>query len=60
MTVQFCFLQCEMVYKKNPKLLNQLQYCEREQVPLIVIVGEDEKVRGGVKVRDTVTRSEVI
>ena len=49
-----------MVYKKNPKLLNQLQFCEREQVPLIVIVGEDEKARGGVKVRDTVTRSEVI
>ena len=49
-----------MMYKKNPTLLNQSLYCEKEQVPLIVIVGEDEKARGGVKVRDTVTRSEVI
>ncbi len=48
-----------MLYKKNPKLLNQFQYCEKEEVPVIVIVGEDEKARGGVKVREVVTRNEV-
>ena len=48
-----------MMYKKTPKLLNQFQYSEREGVPLIVIVGEDEKARGGVKIRDTLTREEV-
>ncbi len=48
-----------MMYKKNPKLLSQFQYCEKELVPLIVIVGEDEKARGGVKIRDSVTRAEV-
>ena len=48
-----------MLYKKNPKLLNQFQYCEREAVPLLVIVGEEEKARGGVKIRDTRTRQEV-
>ncbi|XP_064405227.1 histidine--tRNA ligase, cytoplasmic-like isoform X2 [Halichondria panicea] len=51
-------LKCEMMYKKNPKLLNQFQYCEKELVPLIVIVGEDERARGGVKIRDSVTRAE--
>ena len=48
-----------MMYKKNPKLLNQFQYSEREGVPLLVIVGEEEKARGGVKIRDTHTRQEV-
>ena len=52
-------LQAEMSYKKNPKLLNQFQYSEREGVPLIVIVGDEEKARGGVKIRDTATRQEV-
>ncbi len=49
-----------MMYKKNPKLLNQFQYCEKEEVPLIVIVGEDEKTRGGVKIREVVSRNEVM
>lgn len=48
-----------MMYKKNPKLLNQFQYSEREGVPLLVIVGDEEKARGGVKIRDTHTRQEV-
>lgn len=47
------------MYKKNPKLLNQFQYCEKEGVPFIVTVGEAEKLKGGVTVRDTVTRQEV-
>ena len=52
-------LQTEMLYKKNPKLLNQFQYSEREGVPLLVILGEEETARGGVKIRDTHTRQEV-
>ena len=48
-----------MLYKKNPKLLNHLQYCEKEQVPLVVIVGEAEKANGGVKVREVESRKEV-
>ena len=55
----FCVLQTEMLYKRNPKLLNQFQYSEREGVPLLVIVGEEETVKGGVKIRDTHTREEV-
>ena len=48
-----------MLYKKNPKLLNQFQYSEREGVPLLVIVGEEEAAKGGVKIRDTCSRQEV-
>lgn len=48
-----------MLYKRNPKMLNQFQYCEREKVPYLVIVGEDERVSGGVKIRNAVTREEV-
>lgn len=51
--------QTELLYKKSPKLLNQFQYCERETVPFIVIVGEEEKAKGGVKIRDVRTRQEV-
>lgn len=47
------------MYKKNPKMLNQFQYCERESVPFIVTVGEGEKAKGGVTLRNTVTREEV-
>lgn len=51
-------IKTELLYKKNPKLLNQFQYCEKELVPLVVIVGEDEKANGGVKIRDVQTRQE--
>ena len=47
------------MYKKNPKLLNQIQYCEREQVPYIVIVGQDEREKGGVTLRNVETRQQV-
>lgn len=48
------------MYKKNPKLLNQFQYCEREGVPFIVTVGEGERDRGGVTLRNVETRQEVL
>jgi histidyl-tRNA synthetase len=51
-------IKTEMLYKKNPKLLNQFQYSEREGVPLLVILGEEETARGGVKIRDTRTRQD--
>ena len=52
-------LQAELLYKTNPKLLNQFQYCEREAVPFLVIVGEQERANGGVKIRDGESRVEV-
>ena len=53
-------LQAEVFYKKDPKLLNQFQYCERERIPLVVIVGEEERANEGVKIRDMDTRMEVL
>ncbi len=47
------------MYKKNPRLLNQIQYCEKEAVPYIVIVGESERERGGALIRNVATREEV-
>lgn len=48
-----------MLYKKNPKLLNQLQYCEETGIPLVAILGEQELKDGVVKLRDVATREEV-
>lgn len=48
-----------MLYKKNPKLLNQLQYCEDTGIPLVAIIGEQELKDGVVKLRVVATREEV-
>lgn len=49
-----------MAYKKNPKFLNQIQYCERESVPIMVVIGEEEKAKGEVKIRDVLSQKEVL
>merc|ERR1712106_952424 len=46
-------------YQKNPKMLNQLQYCEDNGIPLAVVLGESEIAGGVVKLRDITTRAEV-
>lgn len=48
-----------MLYKKDPKLLKQLQYCEDTGIPLAAIVGEQELADGVVKLRDVATREQV-
>ena len=48
-----------MSYKLNPKFLNQIQYCERELIPIMVVIGDQELAEGGVKVRDVKTQDEV-
>ncbi|KAJ9601172.1 hypothetical protein L9F63_000640, partial [Diploptera punctata] len=52
-------IKAEQSYKRNPKLLAQLQYCEEMGIPLAVIVGESELAKGVVKVRQVETRQEV-
>lgn len=51
-------VRAEHSYKKNPKLLAQLQHCEENGIPWAVIVGENEVANGVVKLRDVVTRRE--
>lgn len=52
-------MQVEHSYKKNPKLLAQLQHCEDYSIPLAIILGESELQRGVVKLREVTTRAEV-
>ena len=51
-------IKAEQPYKKNPKMLNQLQYCEENGIPFAVIIGESELQKGVVKLRDIQTRDE--
>lgn len=39
-------------------MLNQLQHCEENGIPLAVVLGESELKRGVVKVRNITTRQE--
>ena len=48
-----------MAYKQNPKLLDQLQHCEKHQIELCVITGNSELQNGLVKIRDVAMRQEV-
>ncbi|KAK3876761.1 hypothetical protein Pcinc_018474 [Petrolisthes cinctipes] len=51
-------IKTESSYKNNPKILNQLQYAEDNQIPLVVLIGESEVEAGVVKVREVTTRDE--
>ncbi|XP_026326967.1 histidine--tRNA ligase, cytoplasmic isoform X3 [Hyposmocoma kahamanoa] len=51
-------IKTEHSYKKNPKMLTQLQHCEENGIPLAVVLGESELKRGMVKVRNISTRKE--
>uniref|UniRef100_A0A3Q3KQ66 histidine--tRNA ligase n=1 Tax=Mastacembelus armatus TaxID=205130 RepID=A0A3Q3KQ66_9TELE len=50
--------EAEVMYKKNPKLLSQLQHCEESGIPLVAILGEQELKDGVVKLRVVATREE--
>ncbi|XP_046422174.1 histidine--tRNA ligase isoform X1 [Neodiprion fabricii] len=51
-------LKAEQSYKKSPKLLAQLQHCEENSIPLVVILGERELMNGEVTLRVVKTREE--
>ncbi|KAL0974239.1 hypothetical protein UPYG_G00217550 [Umbra pygmaea] len=52
-------IKAEVMYKKNPKLLSQLQHCEDSGIPLVAILGEQELKDGVVKLRAVHSREEV-
>ncbi|KAM6953690.1 histidine--tRNA ligase isoform 2-T2 [Aplochiton taeniatus] len=52
-------IKAEVMYKKNPKLLSQLQHCEESGIPLVAILGEQELKDGVVKLRSVGSREEV-
>ncbi|KAG8200236.1 hypothetical protein JTE90_025012 [Oedothorax gibbosus] len=51
-------IKTEHSYKNNPKLLDQLQFCESRGIPLAIILGESEVERSVVKIRNVETREE--
>lgn len=51
-------IKAEHPYKQNPKLLAQLQYCEENQIPYAVVLGDGELSRGVVKLREISSRKE--
>lgn len=51
-------VKAEHSYKKNAKLLAQLQFCEENGIPLAIIVGEGELAKGEVTLRIVSTRKE--
>ena len=55
----YVHFQAEQSYKKNPKMLNQLQYCEEQTIPYALVIGESELQQGVVKLRTIATREEV-
>lgn len=52
-------IHTEMSYKKNPKLLDQLQYCEDNQIDWCIVIGQSELANNVVKLRNVKTREEV-
>lgn len=52
-------ISTEHSYKKNPKMLTQLQFCEDTGIPLAVVIGESEIAAGVVKLRVVESREEV-
>ncbi|CAK8683518.1 unnamed protein product [Clavelina lepadiformis] len=52
-------IKAEMPYKRNPKLLSQLQTCEERGIPYAVIIASSEKETNTVKLRTIDTREEV-
>ena len=40
-------------------MLNQLQYCEEESIPLALVIGDSELQQGVVKLRIVETRQEI-
>ncbi|XP_038056514.1 histidine--tRNA ligase-like isoform X2 [Patiria miniata] len=51
-------IKAEMIYKKNPKMLNQFQLAETTGIPLIAVIGEAELKNGTVTLRNMETRAE--
>ncbi|XP_068702840.1 histidine--tRNA ligase, cytoplasmic-like isoform X1 [Montipora foliosa] len=51
-------IKAELLYKKNPKMLNQFQFCEENGIPLCVVIGDSELQQGVVTLRDMTSRIE--
>lgn len=51
-------ISAEHSYKRNPKVLVQFQHCEKYDVPLALVLGDNELSNGEVLLRDVLGRKE--
>jgi histidyl-tRNA synthetase len=51
-------IKAEFSYKDAPKLLQQFAYCEKNQIPLAVVIGEEEMKQEVVKIKRTQDRED--
>lgn len=52
-------IRSEHPTKNNPKVLHQIQHCEKHDIPFAIIIGDSELQRNVVKLRTISTREEV-
>jgi len=50
-------IKAEFMYKAKPKLQPQFNVCDRDRIPLAVIIGQDELINGVVKIKDMRTKN---
>ncbi|WAQ99674.1 HARS1-like protein [Mya arenaria] len=51
-------IKTEQSYKKNPRALDQFQYCETNGIPIAIIIGQSEIENNEVTMKNTQTRVE--
>lgn len=52
-------IRSEHSFKQNPKILHQIGYCEKHEIPFAIIIGDSELQRNVVKLRTISTRKEI-
>jgi histidyl-tRNA synthetase len=52
-------IKADMYHTTNVQPLTEFQQCEKDGIPFQVIIGEEEKKSGSVKIRDTFSKKEL-
>jgi histidyl-tRNA synthetase len=52
-------ISADFMYKVKPKIRNQLSGCEKADIPLAIIIGQNEVDQGVVKIKNFSTTQEV-
>lgn len=51
-------IKAEIMYKENPKFLDQMNHCEKNFIPFALILGGDELKQGIVKIKEVANRDD--
>lgn len=52
-------IRSEHSFKMNPKMLQQIEYCEKHKIPYEIVIGDRELQNNVVKIRTISTREEI-